>query len=355
MERRAGVISIGMYVPPDARSNEWWASEHVARWREQRRTPAFDGVELTPGQKRVLAGYAAFADDPFQGVRERRAMPLGMSVFDMEERAAREAIERAGIDPAAIDLLLTHTVVPDYMAANSACILHERLALPTGCLALHTEATAYSFFAQLAIAEAAIVAGRARHALLVQSFAGSLLIPPSDPGSGVVGDGASAVVVGETRGQSGVLALAHYTEGRYANGLVMSVPGGRWFDDGPATLHVADATQLLQGQLRSVDACAEAVTEVLRKAAYRLSDVDAMVVFQGTAWMESAVYEHVGFRARERVDVFSRLGYLASATIPITMYLARQQDVLHDGDLVVLTGGGTGMTYGAAAMRWEAR
>ena len=68
------------------------------------------------------------ARDPFQGAVERRVMPAEMSSTDMEEHAARAAIADAGIDPQTIDLVLLHTLAPECLATNTACVLHHRSA-----------------------------------------------------------------------------------------------------------------------------------------------------------------------------------------------------------------------------------
>lgn len=60
-------------------------------------------------------------------------------------QAARRAIENARIDQAEIDLLLTHTAVPDYLLSNTACVLHRRLGLAPGCFTMQAEASGYSF------------------------------------------------------------------------------------------------------------------------------------------------------------------------------------------------------------------
>jgi 3-oxoacyl-[acyl-carrier-protein] synthase III len=357
MQPNAGILALGLYVPPEVRRNDWWPADVVARWVEQRRgapTPALP-ASLSEGAKRVLRAQAEQADDPFQGTIERRVLSREMTVHDMEDRAARDAIARAGIDPAEIDLLLTHTVVPDYQLANPACSLHERLGLPAACLSMHTEATAYSVFGQLALAEASIAAGRARYALLVQSCAATRLFEMDDPSSVLAGDGATAIVLGPVPAGRGVLSLAHYTEGRYARSLIMSVPGGRWFDEGRVRVHIGDLQQLLDAHLRIADACKESIDAALARSGARLSEIDFLCVYEGTSWLQRAVRDHIGARHAKLVEIFPRFGYLSSATVPAALYVAEQEGLLVPDDLVVLTGGGTGQTYGAAVLRWGGR
>lgn len=354
--RNVGILGLGMYVPPEIRRNDWWSEDVVAGWMEQRRAAPRPAVPegLSDGAIRVLHAQSDHADDPFHGALERRVLAPEMTVIDMEERAARDAIARAGIDPAAVDLLLTHTVVSDHQMTNPACILHQRLELSATCLSMHTEATAYSCLAQLALAEAALAAGRARYALLVQSCAATRLVESDDPSSVVVGDGATAIVLGPVSAARGFLSAVHYTEGRYPLSLIMSVRDGRWFDKGRALIHVGDPRQLYEAHLRIADTCAESVVGALKKAGHLISEIDYLCVFQGTAWIERVVHEQLGIRNASPVDVFRRFGYLSSAMIPAALYLAEQEGRISADDLVVITGGGTGMTYGATVLRWGA-
>ena len=353
MTQSVGILATGMYVPPPIRRNDFWPADVVARWLARRATaprPSTDG--LGTGAKRVVEAHAQQAADPFQGAVVRHVIPDDMTILDLEERAARDAIERAGIDPGEIDLLLVHEVVSDHQLANPACPLHERLGLTPTCLAMHVEATAYSSLAQLALAEGMIAANRARHALLVQASVATRLIDTTDPSSVLLGDGATAVVLGPVRPGRGFLSSAHFTEGRYPLSLVMSVPGGRWYDEGRPRVHIADPEQLLEAHLRIADTCADAVLAALAKAGHTLADVDYLCVFEGTPWIQRVVSEHLGRPHDARTDIFPRFGYLSSAMIPAALFCARQEGRIADDKLVVITGGGTGMTYGATVLRW---
>lgn len=354
--KSAGILAVGMYAPPAVRKNDFWPADVVARWIEQRREaprPALPSY-LTEGERRCLAAHAEQEADPFLGTVERRVLGPESTILDMEERAARDAIARAAIDPAEIDLLLTHTIVQDHQLMNPACPLHERLGLSRACLAMHTEATAYTSLGQLALAEAAVVAGRARYALLVQSCAATRLVERDAPISALLGDGATAMVVGPVPAGRGILSSVHFTEGRYPASLIMSVPGGRWYDDGAARAHVGDPHQFHASRLRMIDTCAEAVAAALERSGHGIDDVDFLCVYQGTPWLQRVVHEHLGVRRLETFDIFRRFAYLSSAMLPAALFMAEREGRLAEGDLVVLVGGGTGMTYGATVLCWGA-
>jgi 3-oxoacyl-[acyl-carrier-protein] synthase-3 len=351
---RVGIRAIGMYAPPDARRNDWWPQEVVASWAVRGPEPEPPPVGLSAGAARVARAAAEQARDPFLGTVERRVVTSEVSILELEARAARDAIDRSGVNPADIDLLLTHAVVPDYQMMNPACPLHARLGLSPACLAMHVEATAYSSLGQLALAVAMIRAGSARNALLVQSSVATRLVDPREQSSVHMGDGATAIVVGEVAAPYGVLTSVHHTDGRYPRSLIMSVRDGRWFDPGELRVHVADPGQLREAHLQIADTCANSAFEALARAGAALRDVAFLCVFQGTPWLQRVVYEHMGVEHLTPFSIFERFAYMSSVTIPATLFLAEQEGRLGPGDLVVVTGGGTGMTYGATVLRWGA-
>lgn len=334
---RAGIIGIGMYAPDEVRTNDWWPRDVVDSWRRAKPPPP---AAVTPGMQCVIDAAAEVAEDPFQGVVERRVLEPALTHVDMEERAAREAIARAGIDASAIDIVLTHPVVPRYGLMNPAVMLHERLGLRAECLAMYVEATSYAVFGQLALAEAAIAAGRARYALLVQSCTATRLVDRASPYSAILGDAATALVLGPVT-DGGLLAFAHYTDGRYPDSLVL---------DGDRL--VVHPQQLAEAQIQIADVCKRAVDTALARSGYGISDVGFLGVFQGTAWLHRAVATHLGASHARSVEVFRRFGYLSAAAVSACLYIGQDAGRLLRDDVVVLTGGGTGMTYGAAVLRW---
>jgi 3-oxoacyl-[acyl-carrier-protein] synthase III len=350
-----GILGLGVFLPPEVRRNDWWPADVVARWMEGRRTaPTRPGAPepLTEGKRRVLDALFKQSGDPFLSAVERRVMPDGMTVHDMEEQAARAAIGRAGLALHEIDLLLTQTVTPDFLMGNPACILHERLGLPRSCFSMHTDVSSSAFAMQLILAEAMIRAGRARYALLVQSCMPSRLVDMGDPIAPLFGDIATAAVVGPVSSGRGIEAAVSYSDGRAPRTLVMSVPGRAWYDEGRAVLHVADAHQSHAVFLETADNFKQSVDAALAAADRSPGEIDFFCVHQGTPWMLSVVQDYVGMSAARSMDGFAATGYVFGSTIPVTLALAQDRKLLGEDDRVVLAFGGPGATYGAVVLRW---
>jgi len=353
-----GVLGLGTYLPSIVRHNDWWPEDIVAGWREQRAAARAGFAALQPtseGMARVVAAMREVNDDPFRGTVARHVMPDDMSSHDMEEQAARTAIARAGVAVDAIDAVLVHATVPDFLATNAACVLHRRLGLPRACLAMQVDAAAYSFMHQLTLAEALVAGGRARQVLLVQSSACSRLIDRASPISPTFGDGATAVVVGPVSAGRGVIAHAHFADGNYARALAAGVPGGHWYDAGRIVLHVVDPIVERQVFLQTLDCAREAVTAVLERSQLAASEVDFFGVHQGTPWLRKLAQDHVGLGHARSVDTYARTAYLFAASIPLGLDVAEREGLLGPDQRVVLFGGGSGMTFGAITLRWGAR
>jgi 3-oxoacyl-[acyl-carrier-protein] synthase-3 len=353
MKPSVGLLGVATYLPPQARGNDWWPRATAERWLAARGAPPrLAPGELTPAMERVVAAMAEQAIDPFQGVVERRVMSDGMAAVDMEADAAERAIARAGVDRSEIDVLLTHTAVPEYLLSNTACVLHHRLGLAASCFAMQAEASGHSFLMQLTVAEQMIATGRARHALLVQSSAASRLLDPEDPQSPLFGDGAAAVLVGPPTA-GGVLATVHRTDGSHPRALVASVRDRRWYDPGRVVLHRGDLAAAFRVFLETADRAVEVVGAALREAGAEPGEVDFFAVHQGTPWLRRVTQDAIGLHRARSVDTFATTGYLFGASIPLVLETAQRQGMLTRDQLVVMHGGGIGATYGAAVVRWE--
>jgi 3-oxoacyl-[acyl-carrier-protein] synthase-3 len=350
--RAVGIRGLGLALPPKVRGNDWWPHDVVARWAAAKRPPPPAPADPSPGMLAVLAALAEQAADPFQGTVVRHVLTDGVTGLDLAERAATEALAKAGVTAADVDVVLTHTVLPDVLLGNPATQLHHRLGLPRRCFAVETEGAAHSFMHQLAIAEAMIGAGRAELALLVQTSAATPHVDMTDPTSVLFGDGAAAAVVGPVGTGKGVIAFSHHTDGRFANTLVAGVPGGTWASEGKGLIHVADWAKMREVFLLTADVCPESIDHVLADTGLAPADIAVFAMYQGTPWLRRVVQRCAGLDHARTSESFPRTAYLFGAVLPANLYFAEQEGKIADGDLVLATSGGTGMTFGSAVMRW---
>ncbi len=346
-----GVLGLGLALPPHVRDNQWWPAELVATWKPPFATQP-PGFELSAAGRDIVAVMRSSVADPFQGVRQRHVLAPDESLLELEATAAEQALADAGVAPTDIDVLLLYRAPVEHQLTNIACELHARLGLPRVCFSLTTEGAQHSFLLQLELARALIASGQARHALLVQSSGVSRVLDPESSLSTAFGDGATATVVGAVREGRGVLGTSHYTDGEHPNALVATTRGGRWYDEGVSYLQIRDPLAMRDSLLKTVDVTCEGISAACATAGVRPADIDVFVMHQGMAWLRKLVQTHAGLANARSLDTIADTGHLFGAFLPSTLVLAQRAAMLDDDHLVLLAGGGTGMTFGAAVMRW---
>ena len=352
-----GILGLGTFLPPDIRTNDHWSPSTVAQWHDRMaarvtRADAPPQDTLTSGARRTLAAMAEYAGDPFRGAVQRRVMPADMTPSEMEARAAREAMQRAGVRPDQIDAIFTQTPAPEQMLVNGACVTHRLLELPQRCLAVGTESACNAFASHFTLAQALIASGQARYVLSVHSSAMTRIMRDEEPDSAWWGDGAAAMVIGPVGEGKGVLASAHHANGTAHNALVLGVPGGRWWEDGRCTLHAPDRAHTRSMLLNLVDRSREAIGTVLSSAGIARDQVDFYASHQGTAWFTRATAAEAGLGHARTIATFPVFGNLNSANVPLILAMAEREGLLPDGSVVVTFAGGVGETWSSLCLRW---
>jgi 3-oxoacyl-[acyl-carrier-protein] synthase-3 len=357
--RSVGIHGIGIYLPPEVRRNDWWSPEVVEEWRRRSQRnlarPELEAGEPDDeGARLVLAAMAGVRDDPFKGAVERRVMPSTMVSSDMEIAAGRQALQQSGVSPGEVDLLLVYSQLPDYLVIPTATRVHHQLGLGERCLSMGTEGACNSFLQQLTLAEALIQTGRARYALLIQSSAVSRICRKEDHHSVWFGDGATAVVVGEVSAGRGILGTAHCTDGSFYRALVGGVPGSRWYLGGAPhpVLYVEDRAEARRMLLRTADLARQSIHEALAASGHRPEDVDFYATHQSTAWFRETTQQYAGLSRARSHDTFAWTGSLGASNIPIMMALAEREGQLHEGHLVAMHTGGSGITWSGMVLRY---
>lgn len=353
----AGIWAVGTYLPPIVRRNDHWPEHIVAEWRarQQRsltRNAGADDGQLDEGAMTIVKHMMRFKDDPFEGVVERRIMPDDMRSSDMELAAAKDALERAGVAPSEVDMLLCQTTTPDWLHVPTACRVHHELGLPWQCHTLQTDGMCVSFMQQLIMADAMIRTGQIRIALIVQACAMSRFLRDEDPFSAWFGDGATAVVVGPVAEDRGIRGVSHATEGSVYGGVVTGIPGKRWYDEGKVVVYLDSARGAREQFLRIGDTARPLMDQSLGKAGAARDDVDFFACHQASAWLPPAVQEQTGLARARRVDTFRWAASLSGGNLPLVMSVAERDGMLSDGDLVAMYSGAAGMTASAMVFRW---
>ena len=288
------------------------------------------------------------------GIRERRIAADDMGAAEMGARAARVAMERAGVAPGEVDVIVLSTATPDRWLPSTACDMQALLGADNA-VAFDLSAACSGWLYGLSMAEGYIAAGRAEIALVVATEKMSAIVDWSDRKTCVLfGDGAGAAVVRAANGERGILSSYHRSDGKLGD-LLFRPGGGARFPMDAGVLDRRDHLVRMSGRevfKNAVRSMSEAADYALQQAGLRWEDVDLMVPHQANIRIMEATAKRVGI-PMERVFVnVDRFGNMSSATIPVALDEALEQGRLSSGMNMLTVAFGAGFTWGAMAMRW---
>ncbi len=293
------------------------------------------------------------------GIQERRHIGESTGAADLGAVAAREALERAGVDAAEIDCVLFATLSPDYDMPASACVLQERLGVP-GVPAFDVRNQCTGFLYGLTTADAFLQSGRYDKVLLVGGEIHSTGLDYTTRGRQVAvlfGDGAGAVVLDRSPDEGrGILSTHLHAEGKFADKLWLEGVAGR--DARRLTPEmIADARIFPQMQGRyvfkhAVERSVEVIREAVESNGYAVSDIDLLVPHQANLRINQAVAMTLELPEEKVVNNIQKLGNTTAATIPLALREALDDGRLKEGHLVCLVAFGAGFTWASALLRW---
>jgi 3-oxoacyl-[acyl-carrier-protein] synthase-3 len=285
------------------------------------------------------------------GIRERRVAEPGTPTFDLATRAAREALERTGTRPEDVDMILVATSSPDGPFPSVACRVQNELGL-LGCCAMDLLAACTGFAYALSVAESYVASGRADTVLVVGAEVLSRLVDWTDRGTCVLfADGAGAAVVKPAQRGAGFMSWCLGADGRGYDKITCGDIERGAYTAGDANPYIGMkgpdvfkfATDIFIRQAYAVAAAAGVTME----------DIDLWVPHQANRRIIEAAAQRVGLPMDRVMVNIDRFGNTSTATIPLALYDAVEQDRLHRGDRVLIAGFGSGLTWAACLLEWE--
>jgi 3-oxoacyl-[acyl-carrier-protein] synthase III len=283
------------------------------------------------------------------GIRERRIAAPEEALTDIALPAARAALDDAGVAAEDIDLLICATVTPDMMFPTSSALLADELGAHDAA-AYDLLAGCTGFVYALAQAYGMMAAGVAERALVVGGDVLSRILDWSDRSTLVLfGDGAGAVVL-ERVEKPGFLGFELGADG--GGGIHLSLPGSgsRKLEDATANGYVhMNGREVFKFATRVLVSSAQAVLE---KCEVSVEEVDVYVPHQANVRIMDHAAEKLGIPRERMVVNVDRFGNTSSGSIPLALADAQKEGRLNEGDLVLMTGMGAGLTWGSALMVW---
>lgn len=284
------------------------------------------------------------------GIRERRMATREEALSDIALPAAREALQEAGVEGRDIDLLIVATVTPDMAFPATSCLLADALGMPDAA-AYDLSAGCTGFMYALAQAYAMLASGLARRALVVGGDLLSKLLDWDDRSTLVLfGDGAGAVVL-ERVATGGFLGFELGADGGGGVHLWLPGSGSRAFDDPDAHVKM-NGREVFKFATRIMVSSAE---KILTQCGRTVDEVDVYVPHQANRRIIDHAARKLGIPAEKVVINVDRYGNTSSGSIPLALADARAEGRLREGELVLMTGMGAGLTWGSALMEWTER
>src|ERR1700754_5280305 len=288
------------------------------------------------------------------GIKQRRKAASDEYTSMFAVRAAQQAIERARLDPSDIDLLICATVTPDQILPSTGCIVQAELGA-NNAAAMDVVAACSGFLYGVSLADSMIRTGQVKHAVVVGAEILTQYVDYTDRQTCVLfGDGAGAAVLGPVEGNRGILATKIKSDGRFEEQL-FSPGGGTRKRPTAETLASGDhffkmrGNELFKVAVRSM---AEISREVLETSGLRTEDIDLFIPHQANQRITEAVADRLNVGTEKIYSNIAVHGNTSSASIPIALDECVEAGRIKEGDLVLMTSFGGGVTWGGVLVRW---
>ncbi len=289
------------------------------------------------------------------GIRQRHIVDAGVGTSDLAKEAAIEAIARAGLTPADIDVIIVGTVTPDMLFPSTACLVQDKIGAPHAW-GFDLSAACSAFTYALTVGSQLVAAGGARYVLVIGADVMSSIIDYTDRATCVLfGDGAGAVVLGPASDPNlSIIDFDHMIDGSGGPALCMPAGGSRR----PAShqtvderLHFVkqDGQTVYKFAVRNTGEICE---RLLQRNNLTGDALDLFVSHQANKRIIMSAAERIGMPEEKVVINIDRFGNTTAATIPLALNDAVNAGRLKKGDLVLLTSVGAGFTVGSVLLRW---
>ncbi|MGB9711609.1 beta-ketoacyl-ACP synthase III [Dissulfurimicrobium hydrothermale] len=288
------------------------------------------------------------------GIEQRYIVGEGETNSFLATRAAKNALEMAGVRPQELDLIIVGTLTPDTPMPSVACLVQKELgAKKAGAFDL--SATCSGFIYGLSIADKFIRDNRKMKILVIGSEVLSRRVNWTDRTTCVLfGDGAGAAVVTGTKEDRGILSTHLHADGALGDLLTIKGLGTAH----PVTMEMLElGWQYIQMQGRevfkhAVKALESVAWEALNANGWTTDQVDLLIAHQANMRILDFLREKLGLTTDKVFINIHKYGNTSAASIPIALDEANRSRLLLPGSKLLMVAFGGGFTWGSLAMRW---
>ncbi|MDP4289994.1 MAG: ketoacyl-ACP synthase III [Bacteroidota bacterium] len=294
------------------------------------------------------------------GIKQRHVVAKEECASDLAVKAAEKLIEEYHIDRQSVDFVLLCTQSPDYFLPTTACLVQERLKLPTSVGALDFNLGCSGFVYGLSLAKGLVLGGIAQNILLITAETYSKHLHPKDKGNRTIfGDAATATLV-STEGFAEILNFSLGTDGRGAENLIIKSGAARLpekqndlvYDNSNNPVSsdylFMNGSEIFNFTLESVPAL---VADTLVKNDLQQSEINLFVFHQANKYMLDFLRKILKIPEERFYYFMETVGNTVSSTVPIALKEAQAQERLKGP--VMIAGFGVGYSWAGAVLKFK--
>ena len=295
------------------------------------------------------------------GVDSRHLAAEDETAGDMAEKAARKLFEEYKVNPQSIDFLLLCTQSPDFFLPSTACILQDRLGIPTSAGAFDYNLGCSGCIYGMAVAKGLIAAGIAKNVLLLTAETYTKYLHPSDKSNrSIFGDGAAACLI-STDGFAKIGEFSLGTDGSGADNLIVKTGAarhkaatGKFTEDDEGHVWHDDYLYMNGGAIFNftLDAVPAMMKDILQKNGIEQDQIDYYVFHQANKFMLNTIRKVCGLPKDKFHVNLSETGNTVSSTVPIGLKDCLDTQAIKAGGKVLVTGFGVGLSWGGTVLNF---
>lgn len=298
------------------------------------------------------------------GIRARHIACADETASTMGVWAAKQALDAAHCLPKDIELIIVATGTPDKIFPSTACLVQQKLEIPT-CIAFDVQAACTGFIYALSIADQYIKSGAIRTALVIGTEQMSRLFDWSNRNTCVLfGDGAGAVIL-QASDNPGILGTNLYAQGQYQD--LLTVDNAQLADHSKVIDGVTPTQNFnqcldaiypyvkMEGQKVfkiAVTKLSEMVTNILEQHQLTAQQIDWLVPHQANIRIIKATADKLGFSMDKVVCTVDTHSNTSSASIPLALNVAVRDGRIKRGQTLLFEAFGGGLTWGSALVKY---
>ena len=296
------------------------------------------------------------------GVDSRHLAAVDETAGDMAEKAARRLFEEYGVSPKEIDFMMLCTQSPDYFLPSTACVLQDRLGIPTTSGAFDYNLGCSGCIYGMAMAKGLIAAGVAKNVLLLTAETYNKYLHPSDKSNrSIFGDGAAACLI-STEGFAEIGEFSLGTDGSGANNLIVKTGAarqktatGKFIEDEEGHVWYDDYLYMNGGNVFNftLDVVPGMMKEILAKNGLEKDQIDYYVFHQANKFMLSTIRKVCGIAKDKFYINLATTGNTVSSTVLIGLKDCLENGTIMAGDKVMITGFGVGLSWGGTLLTFK--